>query len=136
LPPPPLSSLSATAHNKLKSRACRDKKRQEARPASTNPLLKSIHRKQIDEAKKSTLHVDIDAGALPHAKTAWVGARLAEEAALEFMQPAPLHEDATGLGGVVYTQEQVDTLTGTPGLMYCGWLGQYVAPSPHNVADA
>ncbi|KAJ7309177.1 hypothetical protein DFH08DRAFT_823602 [Mycena albidolilacea] len=113
LPPPPLSSLSATARNKLKSRACHDKKRQEARTASTNPLLKSVHRKRIDEAKKSTLHVDIDAGALPHAKTAW---------------PAPLHEDATGLGGVVYTQEQVDVLTGTPGLMYCEWLGHLAIP--------
>jgi hypothetical protein len=123
-PSVPLSSLSATARNKLKSRARRDKKRQDARASSATPILKQVHHKRRAQAKDSSIGVDINAGALPHTQTAWVGTHAADQAALEFTRAPTPDEHTTGLGGVSYTQQEVDRLTGTRGLTYCGWLGQ------------
>ncbi|KAJ7790894.1 hypothetical protein B0H14DRAFT_2625553 [Mycena olivaceomarginata] len=92
-PSVPLSSLSATARNKLKSRARRDKKRQDARASSATPILKQRIK-------------------LP----------------LEFTRAPTPDEHTTGLGGVSYTQQEVDRLTGTRGLTYCGWLGHLSIP--------
>ncbi|KAJ7759858.1 hypothetical protein B0H14DRAFT_3511215 [Mycena olivaceomarginata] len=110
------------------SRARRDKKRQDARASSATPILKQVHHKRRAQAKDSSIGVDINAGALPHAQTAWVGTHAADQAALEFTQaPAP-DEHTTGLGGVCYTQQEVDRLTGTHGLTYCGWPGHLSIP--------
>ncbi|KAF8177172.1 hypothetical protein K438DRAFT_1770269 [Mycena galopus ATCC 62051] len=118
LPPPaplaaPISSLSVTARNERKSRARCDKKCDQARMSSANPLLKQVHHKRREEAKDSAIQVDIDVRALPHPRTSWV--------------PGP-QELATGLGGISYTQQEVNALTGASGLKYVGWLGQLAIP--------
>ncbi|KAJ7888129.1 hypothetical protein B0H14DRAFT_3430319 [Mycena olivaceomarginata] len=58
-------------------------------------------------------------------RTAWIGTRAADQAALEFTQVPPPDEHTMGLGSVCYTQQEVDRLTGTRGLTYCGWLGEH-----------
>ncbi|KAJ7484870.1 hypothetical protein B0H11DRAFT_2231536 [Mycena galericulata] len=123
-PPPP----TAEARNKLKSRARRDKKRDEARAASENPLLKGVHRKRLAQGKASALELDTDAAELPHSKLAWQGSRAAEEAAFDASEPACPHDLETGLGGASYTQDEVDALTGTQGFMYISWLGRLTIP--------
>ncbi|KAJ7147202.1 hypothetical protein C8R43DRAFT_1129970 [Mycena crocata] len=119
LPPalPPNAPLSAKQRDKVKSRARRDKKRDAARAASDNPLLKSITLKRMTEAKSSALEMDIDASKLPHSKPAWVGDRWASKEEFEFGQPQPPHDLSNGLGGLSYTQAEVDALSGTQGFI-------------------
>lgn len=126
------SSPSADERNKMKGRRRRNNKRDDARAASNNPLLKSVHSKRLNQGKSAALELDIDAGELPHSKPAWLGSRSAEEAEFEFHDPQPPHHLDTGLGGVSYTQEQVDALSGTEGFMYIGWLGAYVPRHCHH----
>ncbi|KAJ7081092.1 hypothetical protein C8R43DRAFT_965632 [Mycena crocata] len=130
LPPalPPNAPLSAKQRDKVKSRARRDKKRDAARAASDNPLLKSITLKRMTEAKSSALEMDIDASKLPHSKPAWVGDRWASKEEFEFGQPQPPHDLSNGLGGLSYTQAEVDALSGTQGFMYINWLGELTIP--------
>jgi hypothetical protein len=45
-------------------------------------------------------------------------------------EPQPPHHLDTGLGGISYTQAEVDALSGTVGFMYIAWLGKYVDPPP------
>jgi hypothetical protein len=40
--------------------------------------------------------------------------------------PDPTPDSSDGLGGIYYTQEEVDVLSGTKGFMYLRWLGLYV----------
>ncbi|KAJ7119334.1 hypothetical protein C8R43DRAFT_1137041 [Mycena crocata] len=96
----PLASLSASERNKAKSRARRDKKRDAARAASDNPVLKTVNQKRIDNAKKSAMEIDIDATDIPHSKPAWVGNRSAGEQEFEFTEPQQPHDLQTGLGNV------------------------------------
>ncbi|KAJ7119323.1 hypothetical protein C8R43DRAFT_1137018 [Mycena crocata] len=125
---PPLASLSASERNKAKSRARRDKKRDTARAASDNPVLKTVNQKRVDDAKKSAMEIDIDATDLPHSKPAWVGSRSAGEQEFEFTEPQQPHDLQTGLGNASYTQEEVDALSGTKDFMYIDWLGSLTIP--------
>ncbi|KAJ7449447.1 hypothetical protein B0H11DRAFT_2247187 [Mycena galericulata] len=126
-PPSPALPLSAEARNKLKSRARRDKKREEARAASSTPLLKSVHRKRVAQAKCTALELDADTAELPHSKHGWQGSGAPADD-FEFTEPPVPHDLETGLGGVSYTQEEVDALTGTQGFMYVAWLGCLTIP--------
>ncbi|KAJ7843402.1 hypothetical protein B0H14DRAFT_3456170 [Mycena olivaceomarginata] len=73
-PSPPDPPLTSSQRNKLKFKARRARTREKARLLSDNPLLKGVHRKRIDGAKGSALHLGVDAGALPHTKTRLDGA--------------------------------------------------------------
>ncbi|KAJ6463295.1 hypothetical protein DFH09DRAFT_1347260, partial [Mycena vulgaris] len=115
-PPRPPPASTSLERSKGKSKTRRDRKRNEARAASSNPLLKSVHRKRIDEAKASALELDLDAATLPHSKPAWLGSRAAGEEDFDFTDAAAPHDlSSTGLGGVSYTQEEVDALSATAG---------------------
>ncbi|KAJ7300571.1 hypothetical protein DFH08DRAFT_828347 [Mycena albidolilacea] len=132
-PPPPV--LSAKQRDKQKSRARRDKKREEARAASTNPALKLVTHKHVNEAKTRPLAADVNTAGLPHSQCSWIGARAAQDLPFEFTDPTPAAKISDGLGGINYTQEEVDTLSGTKGFMYIPWGGQTVsttaAPRSH-----
>ncbi|KAJ7858711.1 hypothetical protein B0H14DRAFT_3447168 [Mycena olivaceomarginata] len=43
-------------------------------------------------------------------------------------EPQPPHHLDTGLGGISYTQAEVDALSGTVGFMYIAWLGKLTIP--------
>ncbi|KAJ6592958.1 hypothetical protein B0H19DRAFT_1055618 [Mycena capillaripes] len=127
-PPALPSTLSAKERNKLKSRARRERKRENARAASDNPLSKAVHRKRVLSAKPAALELDIDATNLPHSQRAWQGSAGADNEPFEFGEPQCPHDLETGLGGISYTQEEVDLLTGTEGFMYISWLGHLTIP--------
>ncbi|KAJ7665688.1 hypothetical protein B0H14DRAFT_3695928 [Mycena olivaceomarginata] len=123
-PPRPLpDSLSAKERNKLKSRARRDKKRDQAQQASVRPTRKAVHQKRMSEAKSSYLEVYHDANGLPHSIPAWIGNRGAEGLEFVFPDGSPASGVDRGMGGRLYSQEEVDALTGTKGFAYIAWLG-------------
>ncbi|KAJ6524704.1 hypothetical protein DFH09DRAFT_1095968 [Mycena vulgaris] len=124
-PPPAFTSLESS---KLKSKARRDRTREEARAASDNPTLKGVHRKCLDKAKAFVLELNVDAAALPHSKPAWTGSRSAGEEDFTFAEAAAPHDLSTGLGGASYSQAEVDALSGTEGFMYIAWLGLLTIP--------
>jgi hypothetical protein len=121
---PPAAPLSAKEHNKIKSRARRDKKREKARVAAANPALKAVHQRRVSTAKTATLELDVDAKELKHSKKGWQGSAAVDKDAFQFPVRQAPHDLETGLGGVQYTQEEVDVLTGTQGFMYISWLGR------------
>ncbi|KAJ7349570.1 hypothetical protein DFH08DRAFT_935631 [Mycena albidolilacea] len=123
-PPRPLpDSLSAKERNKLKSRARSDKKRDQAQQASVRPTRKAVHQKRMSEAKSSYLEVYHDANGLPHSIPAWIGNRGAEGLEFVFPDGSPASGVDRGMGGKLYSQEEVDALTGTKGFAYIAWLG-------------
>ncbi|KAJ6502987.1 hypothetical protein DFH09DRAFT_1335755 [Mycena vulgaris] len=129
LPPPLLDPLlTPIERNKLKSKLRRAKRREEDRAMSDNPLLKGVHRKRIEQGKLSALELEIDTSELPHSRPAWMGSRAAQDEPFEFSEPAAPHDLGTGLGGVMYTQAEVDQLSGTVGFMYINWLGFITIP--------
>ncbi|KAJ7489987.1 hypothetical protein B0H11DRAFT_1912509 [Mycena galericulata] len=97
-------------------------------PATSPPPPLSAQARNKQKSRASALEVDTDAADLPHAKHAWQGNLAAEEADIELSEPAAPHDLETGLGGVSYTQEEVDALTGTQGFMYVAWLGRLTIP--------
>ncbi|KAJ6543236.1 hypothetical protein DFH09DRAFT_1322234 [Mycena vulgaris] len=102
--------------------------REKARAASENPLWKGVHRKRVSGAKFAALELDVDATELKHSQHAWQGSAAAGKEPFEFREPQSPHDLETGLGGVLYTQEEVDLLTGTQGFMYISWLGRLTIP--------
>ncbi|KAJ7814402.1 hypothetical protein B0H14DRAFT_3477071 [Mycena olivaceomarginata] len=125
-PPPPV--LSAKQRDKQKSQARHDKNREEARAASTNPALKLVTHKRVNEAKTRPLAADVNTAGLPHSQRSWVSAWAAQDLPFQFNDPTPAPEISDGLGGVNYTQEEVDTLSGTKGFMYIPWGGHATIP--------
>ncbi|KAJ7729124.1 hypothetical protein B0H14DRAFT_3169253 [Mycena olivaceomarginata] len=123
-PPRPLpDSLSAKERNKLKSQARCDQKRDQAQQASVRPTCKAVHQKRMSEAKSSYLEVYHDANGLPHSIPAWIGNRGAEGLEFVFPDGSPALGVDRGMGGKLYSQEEVDALTGTQGFAYIAWLG-------------
>ncbi|KAJ7886259.1 hypothetical protein B0H14DRAFT_3431468 [Mycena olivaceomarginata] len=115
-PSPPDPPLTSSQRNKLKFKARRARTREKARLLSDNPLLKGVHRKRIDGAKGSALHLGVDAGALPHTKRGWMGPRpVADEMAedgnegFEASEPPPCTLSTTAWGE-------------------CPWLGKLTIP--------
>jgi hypothetical protein len=123
---PPLPVLSAKQRDKQKSRARRNKKREEARAALTNPVLKLVTHKRVNEAKTRPLAADVNTVGLFHSQRSWVGTCAAQDLSFQFTDPTPAPEISDGLSSVNYTQEEVDALSGTKGFMYILWGGQYV----------
>ncbi|KAJ7197840.1 hypothetical protein GGX14DRAFT_573992 [Mycena pura] len=121
--PPP-----AKERSKIKSRARRDKKHEKLRAAAANPALKAVHRRRVSAAKTAALELEVDAAELKHSQSGWQGSATADKDAFEFCAQQAPHGLETGLGGVQYTQEEVDALTGTQGFMYIGWLGRLTIP--------
>ncbi|KAJ7074924.1 hypothetical protein B0H15DRAFT_956970 [Mycena belliarum] len=122
---PASQSLSAKARNQLKSRARRDRKRESERARSGDPKIKAVHRKRLAEGKAAALLLPIDIATFSHSKPAWIGARDASPADTT---PPAAPEGDTGLGGVIYTQDEVDALVGMPGFRYIPWLGRLAIP--------
>ncbi|KAJ7869744.1 hypothetical protein B0H14DRAFT_2571680 [Mycena olivaceomarginata] len=122
---PTNASLSTKQRNKAKSHAHRDRKRDEARLASSNPAVKTINQKRVQEGKANHLPAGIDIADLPHSQPAWVGLRQAQDRPFELTDapPDPTPDFSDGLGGIYYTQEEVDALSGTKGFMYLRLLG-------------
>ncbi|KAF8202001.1 hypothetical protein K438DRAFT_1821058 [Mycena galopus ATCC 62051] len=123
-PPQPLpDSLSAKERNKLKSRARRNKQRDKAQQASARPTHKAVHRKRLAETKGHYLEVYYDANGLHHSVPAWIGSRGAEGLEFVFPDGSPASGVDCGMGGRIYSQAEVDALTGTEGFLYISWLG-------------
>ncbi|KAJ7782207.1 hypothetical protein B0H14DRAFT_2630811 [Mycena olivaceomarginata] len=76
----------------------------------------------------TSLELDVDATELRHSNHGWQGSAAADKDAFEFRARQAPHDLETGLGGVRYTQEEVDALTGTQGFMYISWLGRLTIP--------
>ncbi|KAJ6474076.1 hypothetical protein DFH09DRAFT_1343350 [Mycena vulgaris] len=112
VPPPPPPSSSSLERSKGKSKTRHEKKRAKTRAMCNNPQLKSVHRKRVEAAKVSALQLDLDATALPPSPPGWAVVPLA----------------TTGLGGVSYSQAEVDELSRTQGFMYISWLGLLTIP--------
>ncbi|KAJ7880729.1 hypothetical protein B0H14DRAFT_2566128 [Mycena olivaceomarginata] len=127
---PTNASLSAKQRNKVKSHAHCDRKRDEAHLASSNPAVKMINQKHVQEGKANHLPAGVDITDLPHSQPAWVGLRQAQDHPFEFTDapPDPTPDSSDGLGGIYYTQEEVDALSGTKGFMYLRWLGLLTIP--------
>ncbi|KAJ7663556.1 hypothetical protein B0H14DRAFT_3539898 [Mycena olivaceomarginata] len=85
----PLPVLSAKQSDKQKSRARHDKKREEAQAVSTNPALKLVTHKHVNEAKTCPLAADVDTVGLPHSQHSWVGACAAQDLPFQFTDPTP-----------------------------------------------
>ncbi|KAJ7355229.1 hypothetical protein DFH08DRAFT_954728 [Mycena albidolilacea] len=125
-PPPPV--LSAKQRDKQKSWAHRDKKREEARAALTNPALKLVTHRHVNKARTHPLAADVNTAGLPHSQRSWVGTRAAQDLPFQFTNLMPAPKISDGLGGVNYTQEEVDALSGTKGFMYIPWGGHATIP--------
>ncbi|KAJ7808475.1 hypothetical protein B0H14DRAFT_3482318 [Mycena olivaceomarginata] len=131
LPATPTNTLLSTKQrNKAKSCARHDRKRDKARLASSNPAVKTINQKRVQEGKAKHLPAGVDIADLPHSQPAWVGLRQAQDHPFEFTDPPPdpTPDSSDGLGGIYYTQEEVDALSSTKGFMYLWWLGLLTIP--------
>ncbi|KAJ7709318.1 hypothetical protein B0H14DRAFT_3525160 [Mycena olivaceomarginata] len=84
--PPRRTLLATLAHPCPFTSAASPARTKSARThaSSATPILKQVHHKRRAQAKDSSIGVDINAGALPHTQTAWVGTHAADQAALEF----------------------------------------------------
>ncbi|KAJ7813581.1 hypothetical protein B0H13DRAFT_2382342 [Mycena leptocephala] len=111
---PPANPLSVKERNKIKLRACRDKKREKARAASENPLLKGVYQRRVLAAKTAALELAVDAEELKHSKHGWQGSAATEQEPFEFRAQQAPHDLETGLGGFCF--------------MYISWLGRLTIP--------
>ncbi|KAJ6485486.1 hypothetical protein DFH09DRAFT_1339760 [Mycena vulgaris] len=78
------------------------------------PLGKGVAQHHVDASLANSLHVDVDISLLAHSKPAFIGLRSAEEEG--------------GLGGRMYTREEIEALTGAKDLRYINWLGRISLP--------
>ncbi|KAJ7429664.1 hypothetical protein B0H11DRAFT_1944453 [Mycena galericulata] len=92
------------------------KRRHKEKRASAALQGKSVAQKHRDAALRNVVHIDVDATDLGHTKPAWIGLRSAE------------YEHSDGMGGRMYTREEIEALTGAHGLRYLNWLGQLSLP--------
>ncbi|KAJ7934575.1 hypothetical protein B0H13DRAFT_2305675 [Mycena leptocephala] len=133
-PPPPPRSLHTPSCPSFCEGAQQNQvagpPRQEAEKArcGANPALKAVHQRRVSTAKTAALELNVDAKELKHSEKGWQGSAAADKDAFEFRARQAPHDLETGLGGVQYTQEEVDALTGTQGFMYISWLGRLTIP--------
>ncbi|KAJ6502981.1 hypothetical protein DFH09DRAFT_1102283 [Mycena vulgaris] len=78
------------------------------------PLGKGVVQRHVDTSLANSLHVDVDISLLAHSKPAFIGLRSAEEEG--------------GLGGRMYTREEIEAFTGAKDLRYINWLGRISLP--------
>ncbi|KAF8175645.1 hypothetical protein K438DRAFT_1847442 [Mycena galopus ATCC 62051] len=129
-PSPPKIPTTALDRKKLGSKKRKRLKREREAATSEDPDLKAIHLKRRNAAKHNVLPVDLDATDLAHTQPSWIGKRQAEDGHDTPDVTAPLATSlpADGMGPQIYTQEQVDALSGTEGFMYVPWLGATTVP--------
>ncbi|KAJ7831846.1 hypothetical protein B0H14DRAFT_3713105 [Mycena olivaceomarginata] len=136
-PPPPFfwvaRDLPAKPATKLDRKKLGSKRRKRERreleaAQSQDSGLKAIHWECCTAAKKNTLRMDFDVADLPHSMPSWIGKRSAEDGtqapdvdALPTSSPR-----AIGMGSRVYTQKEIDRMSGTKGFTYIDWLGEYI----------
>ncbi|KAJ7078269.1 hypothetical protein B0H15DRAFT_804874 [Mycena belliarum] len=95
----------------------RDKRLQAAADSlSVGAIRKSVAQRHVHTALGHAVQVDVDAAELAHSRPGWIGMRSAET------------QHANGMGGRVYTREEIESLTGAKGLRYINWLGQTSIP--------
>ncbi|KAF8133149.1 hypothetical protein K438DRAFT_2128737, partial [Mycena galopus ATCC 62051] len=78
---------------------------------------------------QNVLQVNFDATDLPHTQPAWIGKRTAEDGGeAPHIHALPPSSSPAGMGPQIYSQEQVDSLSGTEGFRYVPWLGEISVP--------
>ncbi|KAJ7016060.1 hypothetical protein C8F04DRAFT_1245965 [Mycena alexandri] len=123
-PPPPRPQRphdtppTAMDFKKEGSKRQRARKRAEVQERNGTPGIKAIHLKRRDEALGTTIQVGVDIDDLPHSKPAWIGNRNAQED----------HTFEDGMGGHIYTDDEIWELTGERGMRYINWLGVLSIP--------
>ncbi|KAJ6503628.1 hypothetical protein C8R45DRAFT_923973 [Mycena sanguinolenta] len=91
-------------------------------------MLKSIHQKRLDAAKWNSVQVDVDTCELPHTLPGWIGRLLAQDGSeAPKLGDSPI-ELPPGLSSHSYTQEEIDSMSGTQGFSYIAWSGEETAP--------
>ncbi|KAJ7174441.1 hypothetical protein C8R46DRAFT_1214647 [Mycena filopes] len=124
--PPPLPSRPRVStgpptdmdYKKGGSHRRRDRKRKIVQEENGTPGVKAISIKRRNEALGGAIQVDVDIDDLPHSKPSWIGKRNAEED----------HSFEDGMGGRIYTSEEIKVLTGEDGMRYINWLGVLSIP--------
>ncbi|KAJ7709257.1 hypothetical protein B0H16DRAFT_1822025 [Mycena metata] len=109
-------TLSNDRWKKEKSKERRNRRREAEQEKNSTPGLKGMQKKCREEALRNAIHLDVDTSDLSHSKPAWIGSRSAET------------DYDNGMGGRIYTREEVRELTGTDGLRYINWLGVLSIP--------
>ncbi|KAJ7017133.1 hypothetical protein C8F04DRAFT_1279922 [Mycena alexandri] len=109
-PPPPVRRArdgppTSMDYHKESSKRRRARKRAEVQEQNGTPGVKAIHLKRRNEALGSAIHVDVDVEDLPHSKPAWIGNRNTQED----------HTFEDGMGGQIYTDDEIWELTGERG---------------------
>ncbi|KAJ7667890.1 hypothetical protein DFH06DRAFT_1126580 [Mycena polygramma] len=113
VPSPTCSSSPTPQGATLKKNS---KKRRRLKREAAGDAVKGAARQHRKVALQSAIRLDVDAADLSHSKPAWIGMRSAEM------------EDETGMGGRVYTREEIKELTGSSELRYVNWLGRLSIP--------
>ncbi|KAJ7707821.1 hypothetical protein B0H14DRAFT_3525745 [Mycena olivaceomarginata] len=77
-------------------------------------------------AKKDMLRVDFDVADLLHSTPSWIGKWSAEDGmqAPDISALPTSSPQAIGMGSCVYTQKEIDHMSGTEGFTYIDWLGE------------
>ncbi|KAJ7180021.1 hypothetical protein C8R43DRAFT_1117365 [Mycena crocata] len=111
-PTPQLSTSPPSASRRSALKEASKRRRNNQRAAAGPSAAKTAAIKHRQAALKTPIRVNIDTAALPHSKPAWIGDRNTEDE----------HED--GMGGKIYTREEIHALTGATDLRYINWMGK------------
>ncbi|KAJ7833452.1 hypothetical protein B0H14DRAFT_3142596 [Mycena olivaceomarginata] len=128
----PAKQAPATKLNSKKLGSKRRKRERRELDASQaqDPGLKTIHRERRAAAKKNALQTDFDVTDLPHSTPSWIGKRSSEDGtqAPNVGTLPTSSARAIRMGSRVYTQEELDRMSGTDGFTYIDWLGELTIP--------
>ncbi|KAJ7838460.1 hypothetical protein B0H14DRAFT_3459304 [Mycena olivaceomarginata] len=128
-PLPESSCLPSLATAFLGGTRKRERRELDASQAQ-DPGLKAIHRDRRAAAKKNALQTDFDAIDLPHSTPSWIGKRSSEDGTqAPNVGTLPTSSARTiGMGSRVYTQEELNRMSGTDSFTYIDWLGELTIP--------
>ncbi|KAJ6459363.1 hypothetical protein C8R47DRAFT_1226640 [Mycena vitilis] len=115
-PPAPAPNLGAGPQTRSTLKKASKRRRREKRDSSAP--AKSAAMAHRSAALAQAIRVDIDTAELTHAKPAWTGKRSAQDE----------HDHETGMGGKIYTREEIEALTGSADLRYVNWAGRISIP--------
>ncbi|KAF7368982.1 hypothetical protein MVEN_00224600 [Mycena venus] len=123
------TALTRKQCKKITSKKHRHKKR-ERDVEDEAPALKGVHLARRKAAKKNIIQVALDTVKLLHSKPSWIGKQTAEDGteAPEVGPPPTPQLLQSGLGPQIYTQEELNRLSGTKGFRYIPWLGKMMFP--------
>ncbi|KAJ7740403.1 hypothetical protein B0H14DRAFT_3609235 [Mycena olivaceomarginata] len=128
----PAKQAPATKLNSKKLGSKRRKRERRELDASQaqDPGLKAIHRERRAAAKKNALQTDFDVIDLPHSTPSWIGKRSSEDGtqAPNVGTLPTSSARAIEMGSRVYTQEELNCMSGTDGFTYIDWLGELTIP--------